>query len=127
MDGDLQPRAIRGADFSLPARSGAAYMARTAFASMTPRDGSTDVEESGPQGFERWRRALSWVCISVFSLSFAGLLGLSSTVYWAPDNPWIAILDRAWRISGFTGLCLWVIPYVARGGRWVGEAFSGKG
>jgi hypothetical protein len=101
-------------------------MARAAFASMTASEGSIGIEKSGPQGFERWRRRLSWICISVFSLSFAGLLGLSATFYWTPDNPWIALLDRAWRISGFTGLCLWAVPYVVRGCRWVGETFSGK-
>ena len=93
---------------------------------MTASEGSVDLGKSAAQGFERLRRGLSWICVSVFSLSFAGLLGLSATVYWTPDNAWIAFLDRAWRISGFTGLCLWAVPYVVRGGRWVGETFSGK-
>ncbi len=94
---------------------------------MTASDGILGFEGSGPQGFERWRRRLSWICMSVFALSFAGLLGLSATVYWTPDNLWIALLDRAWRVSGFVGLVLWAIPYLVRGRRRVGETFSGKG
>ena len=94
---------------------------------MTTSEGSVGVEGNDLEGFERFRRGLSWISIAVFALSFAGLLGLSATVYWTPDNPWIAFLDRAWKISGFTGLCLWAVPYVVRGGRWAGDAFSGKG
>jgi hypothetical protein len=93
---------------------------------MTTSEGSVGVEENGLDGFERFRRRLSWVCIAVFTLSFAGLLGLSATAYWTSDNPCITFLDRAWRISGFSGLCLWAVPYVVRGGRRVGEVFSGK-
>ena len=93
---------------------------------MTASEGSIGIGETGAHGLERLRRVLSWICISVFSLSFAALLGLSATAYWAPDNPWIAVLDRAWRSSGFIGLCVWAIPYVVRGGRWVGATFSGK-
>jgi hypothetical protein len=98
-------------------------MVRAAFGDMTAF-GTRGVE--GPQGFERWRSGLSWICICVFGLSFAGLLGLSATAYWSPDNGWITFLDRAWRVSGLTGLILWVIPYLFRARRWVEEALSGK-
>ena len=93
---------------------------------MTASDETVGAEGNDSQGFERWRRGLSWICISVFALSFAGLLALSATVYWTPDNLWIAFLDRAWRVSGFTGLILWAIPHLVRGRRWIGETFSGR-
>ena len=82
------------------------------------------VSASEEDGLERLRSALSWVCISVFALTFTALLALSATAYWTPDNPLIVALDRAWRVSGLVGLMLWAIPYVVRGVRWVGQQLS---
>ena len=83
-------------------------------------------DASDVDGLERLRRALSWVCICVFALTFTGLLALSATTYWTPDNPLIVSLDRAWRVSGVIGIMLWAIPYAMRGARWVGEQFSSE-
>jgi hypothetical protein len=83
------------------------------------------VDETGVDGLERLRRVLSWICVSVFALTFTGLLALSATTYWTPDNPLILSLDRAWRVSGLVGLTLWAIPYVVRAARWVGQQVSG--
>jgi hypothetical protein len=80
--------------------------------------------EDEQDGLERLRRALSWACICVFALTFAGLLALSATPYWAPGNPLISGLDRAWRISGLLGLLLWAIPYVVRVARWLTQQRS---
>jgi len=77
--------------------------------------------ESEQDGLERLRRALSWACITVFGLTFVGLLALSSTTYWTPGNTLIVALDRAWRVSGVIGLVLWAIPYLLRALRWVGR------
>lgn len=82
--------------------------------------------EDENSGFERLRRSLAWVCVVVFAASFLGLLGLSATVYWSTDNSWIALLDRAWRISGAVGLLLWALPRVANATRWLGQLFSGQ-
>jgi hypothetical protein len=99
-------------------------VARAAFSEMAAD--TLGFEGNRSEDFERWRRGLSLICMCVFGLSFAGLLGLSATVYWTPDNLWIAFLDRAWRISGLVGLVLWAIPYLIRGRRKLGETFSGK-
>jgi hypothetical protein len=75
---------------------------------------------------ESLRRSLAWVCVVVFAASFLGLLGLSATAYWTPDNSWIVLLDRAWRISGGVGLLLWAVPRLASTTRWLGQLFSGQ-
>jgi len=75
-------------------------------------------ENDGAQ-LERLRRGLSWICLCVFTATFAGLLGLSATAYWTPENAWIAFLDSAWKISGVAGIALWAIPRVVRGFRWL--------
>jgi hypothetical protein len=71
-------------------------------------------DENYAARLERGRWGLSWICVSVFTLSFVTLLGLSATTYWTPDNGWIPILDRALKISGVVGIVLWQIPYVSR-------------
>jgi hypothetical protein len=73
---------------------------------------------------ERLRRILSWICVTVFALTFTGLLALSATTYWTADNPLIVSLDRAWRVSGLIGIVLWAIPYLVRAARWVRQQFS---
>jgi hypothetical protein len=55
--------------------------------------------------------------VVVFSFTFAALL--------APDNSWIALLDRGWRISGGVGLTLAAIPYLLQIGRWLRRLFAG--
>jgi len=82
------------------------------------------VDETGVDGLERLRRVLSWICVTVFALTFTGLLALSATTYWTPDNPLILSLDRAWRVSGLVGLTLWAIPYAVRAARWLGQQRS---
>jgi len=82
--------------------------------------------ESRRVGFEGMRRLLAWVCTAVFAASFLGLLTLSATPYWLPDNPWILFLDVAWRVSGAVGLCLWLLPRLAGATRWVGRLFLGN-
>jgi hypothetical protein len=85
-----------------------------------------DSEVARSQGtFERLRRRLSWLCVVVFSFTFAALLALSATRYWTPDNSWIAWLDRGWRISGGVGLTLAAIPYLLQVGRWLRRLFAG--
>jgi hypothetical protein len=81
--------------------------------------------DNGERNFERWRRWFSWLCLVVFSATFAGLLGLSATRYWTPDNPWIALLDRGWRLSGGVGIALAAIPYLLQGARWLRRLFAG--
>jgi hypothetical protein len=93
---------------------------------LTERGATLDEGTERSGRFEAVRRKLSWVCITVFVVSFLGLLALSATHYWAPDNSWISFLDRAWRISGVCELVLWVIPRVMRAGDWVGQIFSGR-
>ena len=83
------------------------------------------MDETGVDGLERLRRVLSWICVTVFALTFTGLLALSATTYWTPDNPLILSLDRAWRVSGLVGLTLWAIPYAVRAARWLGQQLSG--
>ena len=83
------------------------------------------MDETGVDGLERLRRVLSWICVSVFALTFTGLLALSATTYWAPDNALIVSLDRAWRVSGLVGVVLWAIPYGVRAARWLGQQLSG--
>ena len=80
---------------------------------------------SGQGRFERLRRRFSWLCVVVFSCTFAALLALSATRYWTPDNSWIALLDRGWRISGGVGLTLAAIPYLVQAGRWLRRLFVG--
>lgn len=80
---------------------------------------------NGDWTFERLRRWFSWLCVVIFSATFAGLLGLSATRYWTPDNPWIALLDRGWRISGGAGVTLAAIPYLLQGARWLRRLFAG--
>ena len=82
-------------------------------------------EESRTVEFEDVRRLLAWVSTAVFAASFVGLLTLSATSYWIPDNPWILFLDRAWRISGAFGLCLWLAPRLAGATRWLRRLFVG--
>ena len=81
--------------------------------------------DSGEGKFERLRRWFSWLCLVVFSVTFAGLLGLSATRYWTPDNPWIELLDHGWRISGGAGMALAAIPYLLQGARWLRRLFAG--
>jgi hypothetical protein len=80
---------------------------------------------NGEGKFERLRRRVSWLCVVIFGVTFAGLLGLSATRYWTPDNPWIAWLDRGWRVSGGVGIMLGVIPYLLQGARWLRRLFAG--
>ena len=88
-------------------------------------ESGASVAEAGWLGrFERIRRPLSWLSVTIFGLSFVALLGLSATSFWTPENSWVAVLDRAWRISGFAALVLWLIPRVGRAGDWVGQLFS---
>jgi hypothetical protein len=75
--------------------------------------------------FERLRRRSSWFCVAVFSFTFAALLGLSATHYWTPDNRWIALLDRGWRLSGAAGLALAAIPHLLQAARWLRRLFAG--
>ena len=82
------------------------------------------MDDTGVDGLERLRRVLSWICVTVFALTFTGLLALSATTYWTPDNPLILSLDRAWRVSGLVGLTLWAIPYAVRAARWLGQQLS---
>lgn len=82
--------------------------------------------ESTASGLAGARRALAWVCMVVFAASFIGLLVLSATIYWTPQNSWIALLDRGWRISGAVGLLLWALPRAAKATRWLGQLFSGR-
>lgn len=74
--------------------------------------------------FEGTRRKLAWVCTAVFAASFLGLLAISATPYWTPDNAWTGYLDGAWRISGTFGLALWLLPRIAGASRWVAQLFS---
>ena len=80
---------------------------------------------SGEAKFEGLRRWFSRLCVVVFGITFAGLLGLSATRYWTPDNSWIALLDRGWRISGVVGLALAAIPYLVQAARWLRRLFAG--
>ena len=82
------------------------------------------MDETGADGWERLRRVLSWICVTVFALTFTGLLALSATTYWTPDNPLILSLDRGWRVSGLIGVTLWAIPYAVRAARWLGQQLS---
>ena len=109
---------------ALAARSRAAYTARIVFASQNLSREVAPLDESGVDGLERLRRVLSWICVTVFALTFTGLLALSATTYWTPDNPLILSLDRAWRVSGLVGLTLWAIPYAVRAARWLGQQLS---
>ena len=92
---------------------------------MTESDVSAE-EPRWLDRFERVRRPLSWLCITVFIGSFVALLALSATTYWTVDNPWIVLLDRLWRLSGVLVLVLWAIPRVARAGEWVSRLVSGS-
>lgn len=84
-------------------------------------------EQADPtSALETVRLWLVWLCVSVFVGSFAGLLGLSATAYWEPENRWIAALDAAWRTSLAIGAVLWLIPRLTLGLRWLGDLFSGK-
>jgi len=86
--------------------------------------GASAAESGWLERFETIRRPLSWLCVTVFTASFLALLALSATVYWTPDNPWIVLLDRAWRISGVTAIVLWLVPRIGRASGWVGQRFS---
>jgi hypothetical protein len=83
-------------------------------------------DEQGRVDLEDVRRILVWACTGVFAVSFLGLLGISATSYWRPDNSWIALLDRAWRISGAVGVGLWLVPRLAGAVRWIGRLFLGE-
>src|SRR5258706_5875444 len=109
----------RCARSGLPLRSAADYMSRPGFSRRREEERLTDrgASVAGPGWLERFetvRRPLSWLCITVFSVSFVLLLGLSATAFWTPDNPWIVLLDHAWRVSGVIAVALWII---ARAGR----------
>jgi hypothetical protein len=79
----------------------------------------TTGDENYGAELERIRRVLSWICLCVFTGTFAGLLGLSATAYWTPESAWIVFLDRAWKISGVAGIVLWAIPRLVRSFRWL--------
>jgi hypothetical protein len=66
---------------------------------------------------ERARRVLAWVAGALFVTSFLGLLGLSATSYWTPDNPWVSLLDQVWKGSGVTFVALGCVPYGVAGAR----------
>ncbi|MBI2963732.1 MAG: hypothetical protein HYY35_08265 [Deltaproteobacteria bacterium] len=83
-------------------------------------------DDRAASGLAGARRVLAWVCMVVFAASFVGLLVLSATVYWTPENSWIALLDRAWRISGAVGVLLWALPRAAHATRWLSQLFSGR-
>ena len=74
--------------------------------------------------FETFRRPLSWLCVTIFTASFLLLLALSATAYWTPENVWVVMLDRAWRISGVIAIVLWLIPRLGRAGGWMGQRFG---
>ena len=82
-------------------------------------------EDSRGVDFENLRRLFAWISTAIFAASFVGLLTLSATPFWIPDNPWILFLDGAWRISGAVGLCLWLLPRLAGATRWLGRLFLG--
>ena len=86
----------------------------------------TDESEESPGAPERVRRWIARLAIAAFSASFLGLLGLSATAYWSPDNHWIALLDGALRISLFVSILASLPPYVVRFGRQLVDAVSGK-
>jgi len=92
------------------------------FQVVTERE-RVDGAESG-DGFERLRRGILWVAVSVFVFTFVGLLTLSATSYWTPQNPWLSLLDRGWRISGVASLTLWAIPYVLGAARRIRQLFG---
>lgn len=66
-----------------------------------------------------------WLCVSTFVGSFVGLLLLSATALWSPGNPWILVLDGAWRASLAIGAMLWLVPRLVQGTRWLRDFFSG--
>jgi hypothetical protein len=75
--------------------------------------------------FEAVRRPLSWLLVSLFFGSFVGLLLLSGTVYWTPENALVVGLDRLCRISGVAWFVLWVASKIPRATIWVGNLFAG--
>lgn len=78
-----------------------------------------------PERFEVVRRPLSWLLVSLFFGSFVGLLLLSGTIYWTPENGWVVGLDRVCRISGVAWLVLWIVSKIPRATAWVGNLFAG--
>jgi hypothetical protein len=75
--------------------------------------------------FEGVRRPLSWLLVSLFFGSFVGLLVLSGTIYWRPDNVWVVALDRVCRVSGVVWVVVWIASKVPRATAWVGNLFAG--
>ena len=75
-------------------------------------------DDPGSDGrWEDLRRGGAWVTGTLFVVSFVGLLALSATPYWAPDNPVIPLLDQVWKLTGLIALTLGVLPYVLGGAR----------
>jgi hypothetical protein len=75
--------------------------------------------------FEAVRRPVSWLLVSLFFGSFVGLLLLSGTIYWTPENAWVVGLDRVCRSSGVAWLVLWIASKVPRATAWFGNLFAG--
>lgn len=75
--------------------------------------------------FEAVRRTLSWLLVSLFFGSFVGLLLLSGTIYWSPENAWVVGLDGVCRVSGVVWFVLWIASKIPRATAWVGNRFAG--
>jgi hypothetical protein len=85
-----------------------------------------NVEAAGwAERFETVRRPLSWLLITLFFGSFLGLLALSGTIYWTPENSWVVGLDRTCRISALVWFVVWIASRVPRATAWVGSLFAG--
>ena len=60
---------------------------------------------------ERARRLAAWTAGALFGASFVGLLVLSATSYWHPENELVAFCDQIWKASGVAFLFLSALPY----------------
>jgi hypothetical protein len=77
-----------------------------------------------PGAFERTRKIVSRLALTVFAASFVVLLVASATPYWTPQNEWLVLCDQLWRVSGLAALVLGLVPPARRAfqtlGGWLG-------
>ena len=85
-----------------------------------------ETEEGGTHALERARRWASRIALTIFTAAFLGLLVLSATDSWRPDNEWVVFLDRTLRISLIAVLAASLPALVLRFGRQLLDSLSGK-
>jgi hypothetical protein len=93
---------------------------------MATRQAVDETDEGRTHALEQVRRWVSRIALTIFTAAFLGLLALSATEYWHPDNEWVVLLDRTLRVSLIAVLAASLPALVLRFGRQLLDSLSGK-